>query len=169
VDKRQVLKDIVAQTQSGDWTAALATCKAAWDRFPEDSNLKSVLDQMLAREAARAAAQPGRAASAAADPEASSRAFLEEAVRRRRDREGGGADSMHAVMQSSRRISDVLHAAATRHMSDDAEALLSAARASLAQDLPQEALRLCQKVTLLDPGNEQVKALLKEIYQRMGL
>jgi len=193
VDKRQVLKVIVAHSQAGAWVEAQEICLQAAQQFPDDAGLRTLLDGLSVRASLFAVREalpnaPVVVASAPVlgvsdvavlapvpppasplDPEASSRAFLDEAVRRRIDREGMGADSMTAVMQNSRRISDVLHAAATRHMDEDVEALLAAARTCLGQDLLQEAMRLCQKVTAQDPENEQVKVLLRDIYRRKGL
>jgi two-component SAPR family response regulator len=75
---------------------------------------------------------------------------------------------MEAVMQSSRRISDILHEATTKHMEEDVETMLATVRRYLNQDLFPEAMRLCQKIQAQDPDNEQVKGLLVEIYRRRG-
>jgi uncharacterized protein HemY len=107
------------------------------------------------------------AAEAEDSAEARSRAIMDQAVRRRMGRQGGG-DSMEAVMQSSRRISDVLKEATTKHMDEDVEAMLATVRRYLDQNLFPEAMRLCQKVSAQDPDNAQVKALLVEIYRRRG-
>jgi tetratricopeptide (TPR) repeat protein len=69
----------------------------------------------------------------------------------------------------SRRISDALKASATKNIENDHAALLSSARAFLAQDLLQDAMRACQKVLEVDPENSEVKELLKEIFRKRGL
>jgi len=104
-----------------------------------------------------------------AQEESRRRAFLDEAVRRRMARQSGGGEARAAVMKNSRRISDVLHAATTRHLDEDIDAMLATARRYLRQDLLVDAMRLCQKIALKEPDNEKVKELLKEIYQRKGL
>jgi hypothetical protein len=101
--------------------------------------------------------------------EARRRAFLAEAARRRVARQSGGGDAKAAVLKNSRRISDVLHAATTRHLDEDVDAMLNTVRRYLRQDLLLDAMRLCQKIAEKEPDNEKVKALLKEIYQRKGL
>jgi hypothetical protein len=186
LDKRQLLKSVVEHTQAGRWDRALEECRQAAALFPDDAHIRSLVSGLMermslavlagpapAREAKAATQAPPAPAAVEApvigDAEARSRALMEEAVRRRVERQNSGDDSMAAVMQSSRRISDVLHAATTKHMEEDVEALITAARKCLSQDLLPEALRLCQKVTAQDPENEQVKALLVEIYRRKGL
>jgi hypothetical protein len=96
------------------------------------------------------------------------RVFLAEAVKRRQARQGGG-DQKAAVLKNSRRISDVLHAATTKHLTQDVEAMLETAKRYLKQDLLLDAMRICQTIAQSDPENEKVKALLKEIYERKGI
>lgn len=96
------------------------------------------------------------------------RLFLAEAVKRRQARQGGG-DQKAAVLKNSRRISDVLHAATTRHLGQDVDAMMETAKRYLKQDLLLDAMRICQTIAEADPENEKVKALLKEIYQRKGI
>jgi hypothetical protein len=179
LDKRQILKSIVVHTQAGHWDRALDECRQAAILFPDDSHIRYLIAGFSARvSAAPVAAQAGGRPAADAPaaqaiqgtPEAedSSRAFLDEAVRRRVERQGGGAD-MATVMASSQRISDVLHAATTMHMDEDVDAMIASARTCLNQDLLFEAMRLCQKIAAQDPENEQMKVLLKEIYRRKGL
>jgi hypothetical protein len=183
LDKRQILKSIVAQCQAGQWNLALEECRHAAALFPGDVNILYLLSGLAAHLSVAPAEQPqaGAAAAPAApaaapepaqvlgEAEARSRALMEEAVRRRVERQGAGGDSMAAVMQSSRRIADVLHAATTKHIEEDVDALLVAAQKCLSQDLLPEAMRLCQKIVAQDPENEPVKALLVEIYRRKGL
>ena len=98
------------------------------------------------------------------------KAFLDEAMRRRTARQAvGGGDAKAAVLKNSRRISDVLHAATTKHLDQDVEAMLETAKRYLKQDLLLDAMRICQTISAKDPDNEKVKALLKEIYVRKGI
>ena len=62
----------------------------------------------------------------------------------------------------------MLHAATTRHLDEDVDAMLNTVRATCARTF-LDAMRLCQKIAEKEPDNEKVKALLKEIYQRKGL
>jgi hypothetical protein len=97
-------------------------------------------------------------------------AAIEEALKRRSQRFGAaGTEGKQAVLKDSRRISDALHAAATKHLETDVDGMLDTARRYLQQDLLLDAMRLCQKITAADPANEKVKALLKEIYVKKGL
>ncbi|HTB23602.1 MAG TPA: hypothetical protein VK914_12975 [bacterium] len=180
MDKRQILKSIVAQCQAGQWNLALDECRKAAVLFPGDVNILYLLSGLAAHlsvapeaqsqaEAAPVPPLPLTPAPVLGEAEARSRALMEEAVRRRVERQGAGGDSMAAVMQSSRRIADVLHAATTKHIEEDVDALLVAAQKCLSQGLLPEAMRLCQKIVAQDPENEPVKALLLEIYQRKGL
>ena len=95
-------------------------------------------------------------------------AMLDEAARRRAARQGAG-EGRSAVLKNSRRISDVLHAATTRHLGSDIDAQLEAARRYLKQDLLLDAMRLAQKMAEQEPDNVKVKELLKLILQRKGL
>ncbi len=102
--------------------------------------------------------------------EARKAAALEEAMKRRSARTGSAAvEERQAVLKTSRRISDALHAAATKHLETDLDGMLETAKRYLAQDLLLDAMRICQKITAMDPQNEKVKAVLKEIYVKKGL
>ena len=181
MDKREILKTIVAHGQAGQWERALDECRRAAMQFPDDPQVRTLLSGLADRLAAvpvpvfeGVASAPASAPAPphenhAEDTEARTRAFMEEAARRRQERQDGMGDSMAAVMQNSRRISDVLHEATTKHLVEDVEAMLTTVRGYLAQDLLPEALRLCQKIAALEPDNEQMKALLKEVYRRRGL
>jgi tetratricopeptide (TPR) repeat protein len=83
------------------------------------------------------------------------------------------AQALHAAgdpaAKPSRRISEALKASATKNIEHDQAALLASARAYLAQDLLQDAMRACQKVLEVDPENADVKDLLKEIFRKRGL
>jgi colicin import membrane protein len=97
-------------------------------------------------------------------------AIVEEALKRRSVRTGtSGGEEKQKIIQASRRISDALHAASTKHLESDVEGMLETAQRYMQQDLLLDAMRICQKITALDPQNEKVKALLKEIYVRKGL
>jgi hypothetical protein len=95
--------------------------------------------------------------------------FLQEAMKRRQARQGAAGEERSAVLRTSRKISDALHAATTKHLGEDVEAMLETAKRYLKQDLLLDALRICQKIAEKDPDNERVKALLKEIYVRKGI
>ena len=95
--------------------------------------------------------------------------FLEQAMKRRQARQGAAGDERSAVLRNSRKISDVLHAATTKHLGEDVDAMLETAKRYLKQDLLLDAMRICQKIAEKDPDNEKVKALLKEIYVRKGI
>jgi tetratricopeptide (TPR) repeat protein len=184
LDKRQILKSLVSYTQAGQRERALDMCRQAAVLFPDDAHLQSLIADLserlglagpepvlVAASAPAPAVEAEAAAPAGAEEggdgaEARSRAIMDQAVRKRMDRQGGG--SMEAVMQSSRRISDVLHEATTKHMDEDVEAMLATVRRYLDQNLYPEAMRLCQKISAQDPDNGQVKALLVEIYRRRG-
>ncbi len=148
--KQRSLASIAASAQAGLWDEALAECRRACAADLKDLNLRALQSTLAGR-----VSMPALAARAAAP------------------RGGGptatGGDALGERLQNSRRISDVLHEAATRHLDDDVAGLLAAARAGLAQDLPAEALRLCQKVVAREPGNEEVRGLLREISRRQGL
>ena len=102
--------------------------------------------------------------------EARRAAAVEEALKRRSLRtDGSDVEGKQAVFKASRRISDALHAAATKHLEADVDGMLETARRYLQQDLLLDAMRICQKITVLDPTNEKVKDLLKEIYVKKGL
>jgi hypothetical protein len=102
--------------------------------------------------------------------ESRKQAFIDEALKRRGMRTGGASsEDRLKVLQASRRISDALHAATTKHLEQDVEGMLDTARRYLQQDLLLDAMRLCQKIAAIDPQNEKVKALLKEIYVKKGL
>ena len=96
-------------------------------------------------------------------------AMLEEAISRRAARQAGAGEARSAVLKNSRRISDVLHAATTKHLDQDTDAQLETVRHYLKQDLLLDALRICQKIAEKEPDNEKVKALLKVISERKGL
>jgi hypothetical protein len=96
-------------------------------------------------------------------------AMLAEAISRRAARQAGAGEARSAVLKNSRRISDVLHAATTKHLDQDTEAQLETVRHYLKQDLLLDALRICQKIAEKEPDNEKVKALLKVISERKGL
>ncbi|HXC63078.1 MAG TPA: hypothetical protein VNZ67_01910, partial [bacterium] len=101
--------------------------------------------------------------------ESRKQAMLEEAISRRAARQPGVGEARSAVLKNSRRISDVLHAATTKHLDQDTEAQLETVRHYLKQDLLLDALRICQKIAEKEPDNEKVKALLKVISERKGL
>ena len=95
--------------------------------------------------------------------------FLQEAMKRSQARQGGAGEERSAVMRTSRKISDALHAATTKHLGEDVELMLETAKRYMKQDLLLDAMRICQKIAEKDPDNEKVKALLKEIYVRKGI
>jgi tetratricopeptide (TPR) repeat protein len=101
--------------------------------------------------------------------EARHQANLDEALKRRAARQGGGSVARAEALSRSRRISEVLHTATTRHLDADIEGMLATARRYLAQDLLLDAMRLCQKIAEKEPENERLKLLLKDIYQRKGI
>jgi hypothetical protein len=101
--------------------------------------------------------------------EARKQAMLGEAIVRRAARQAGAGEARSAVLKNSRRISDVLHAATTKHLDQDTDAQLETVRHYLKQDLLLDALRICQKIAEKEPDNEKVKALLKVISERKGL
>jgi len=101
--------------------------------------------------------------------EARKQAMLEEAISRRAARQAGAGEARSAVLKNSRRISDVLHAATTKHLDQDTDAQLETVRHYLKQDLLMDALKICQKIAEKEPDNEKVKALLKVISERKGL
>ena len=123
--------------------------------------------QQLAEEAAR----KEREAIAHLKKEEDDRrqAFLQEAMKRRLARQGAAGDEKTAILRNSRKISDVLHAATTKHLGEDVDAMLETAKRYMKQDLLLDAMRICQKIAEKDPDNEKVKALLKEIYVRKGI
>jgi hypothetical protein len=123
--------------------------------------------QLLAEESAR----KEREALAKLKKEEDDRrqSFLQEAMKRRQARQGAAGDERTAVNRASRKISDVLHAATTKHLGEDVEAMVETAKRYLKQDLLLDAMRICQKIAEKDPDNEKVKALLKEIYVRKGI
>jgi hypothetical protein len=169
--KEQALREIQSkldeerrQRQSLE-TEATQMLKAA-----EDAALRERDKVDAERRAAEEAARKEREAVSLlkTQEEERRRLFLAEAVKRRQARQGGG-DMKAAVVKNSRRISDVLHAATTKHLSQDVEAMLETARRYLRQDLLLDAMRICQTIAQTDPENEKVKALLKEIYERKGI
>jgi hypothetical protein len=95
--------------------------------------------------------------------------YLQEAMKRRQARQGAAGDERTAINRASRKISDVLHAATTKHLGEDVDAMIETAKRYLKQDLLLDALRICQTIAEKDPDNEKVKALLKEIYVRKGI
>ncbi len=97
-------------------------------------------------------------------------ALVEEALKRRNARLSvGGSEDKTAVMKASRRISDALHAAATKHIQEDVNAMIDTARRYMAQDLLLDAMRICQTIAAKDPDNDAVRKILKEIYVKKGL
>jgi hypothetical protein len=145
-------------------------------RLREEQALRRYQDeQKEVAEAKHSAEEKARAEREAIESlkskeEGRKQAFLDEALKRRGMRSGvSGSEDKQKVMQASRRISDVLHAATTKHIEQDVEAMLETARRYLAQDLLLDAMRLCQKIAATDPQNDKVKTLLKEIYVRKGL
>ena len=106
-----------------------------------------------------------------ATDEARKASLVEEALKRRGMRIGpeSSREDKQKVLAASRRISDALHAATTKHIEQDVEAMLDTARHYLQQDLLLDAMRLCQKIAVTDPQNEKVKELLREIYVKKGL
>jgi tetratricopeptide (TPR) repeat protein len=96
------------------------------------------------------------------------KAIVEEAMHRRQARETRTGERKQ-VIQTSKRISEVLHKAATRHIQQDTTAMLETAKNYLKQDLLLDAMRICQQIVDADPDNEKVKEILKEIYVRKGL
>lgn len=123
--------------------------------------------RLRAEEAARSEREAVEALKKQED--ARKQSMLDEAIRRRAARQAGAGEARSAVLKNSRRISDVLHAATTRHLDQDTEAQLETARRYLKQDLLLDAMRICQKIAEKEPDNEKVKALLKVIYERKGL
>lgn len=170
-NKRQVIESVFEHAQAGRWTQALDESRGVAALFPDDARLRSLVSDLALRCAAGRPVgdAPIVPETNSAAGEARDRAFWDAAVRERAQRQGGATASMGDLVQDSRRISDIVRKAAISHIDDDVPGLLAAARASLAQDLLPEAMRLCQKVLMLEPANEQVKGLLMEISRRKGL
>jgi hypothetical protein len=81
----------------------------------------------------------------------------------------GTKEEKAEVKKASRRISDAMRAASTKHMEQNLSAMIQTAHSYVRQDLLTDAMRLCQKIVEADPKNEEAKAILKEIFVKKGL
>ncbi len=170
--RERALADLKEQMDRQSRQRAEAESEAAAAKEASLSALKAQQEaQRRAGEEAEAKARAEREALAKLqqDEEDRKTQIFRQAMERRGKRLEGQGEERAEVLKASRRISDAMKAAATKHMEQDLNAMVSTAYSYVRQDLLQDAMRMCQKIAEIDPQNQEMKGILKEIFQKKGI